>query len=123
MSTPKRYICKRFLKEGGKYEGGKYGLSADTLRYGERIGLSPPVPRSKSGIRDYGETSYGWIGWMKCICSAGVQIEALIEYAILFRERKLSRRQAILVEQRENRRKYQGGAASCSTPLAVSAPR
>ena len=35
----------------------KYGLSADTLRYYERIGLLPPVPRSKSGIRDYDETS------------------------------------------------------------------
>ena len=33
----------------------KYGLSPDTLRYYERIGLLPPVPRNKSGIRDYDE--------------------------------------------------------------------
>lgn len=33
--------------------GKKYGLSADTLRYYERIGLIPPVHRTKSGIRDY----------------------------------------------------------------------
>ena len=31
------------------------GLSADTLLYYERIGLIPPVPHSKSGIRDYDE--------------------------------------------------------------------
>ena len=30
----------------------KYGVSADTLRYYERIGLLPPVGRTKSGIRD-----------------------------------------------------------------------
>ena len=28
----------------------KYGLSQDTLRYYERIGIIPPVPRHKSRI-------------------------------------------------------------------------
>ena len=56
----------------------KYDISADTLRYYERIGLIPPVPRKKSGIRDYDEDSCGWIGLMKCMRAAGVQIEALI---------------------------------------------
>ena len=81
----------------------KYGLSADTLRYYERIGLIPPVPRSKSGIRDYDETSCGWIEMMKCMRSAGVQIEALIEYVALFQqgEETIAARKAILVEQRE----------------------
>lgn len=52
----------------------------------ERIGLIPPVPRSKSGIRDYDEESCGWIEMMKCMRKAGVQIEALIEYVTLFRQ-------------------------------------
>ena len=39
----------------------KYGLTADTLRYYERIGLIPSVPRNKSGIRDYDEESCQWI--------------------------------------------------------------
>ena len=46
------------------------GLSADTLRYYERIGLIPPVAHSKSGIRDYDEASCGWIEWMKSITRA-----------------------------------------------------
>ena len=33
----------------------KYGLTPDTLRYYERIGLLPPVPRTKAGVRDYDE--------------------------------------------------------------------
>ena len=32
----------------------KTGLSADTLRYYEKIGLIPPVPRRENGLRDYG---------------------------------------------------------------------
>ena len=55
------------------------------LRYYERIGLIPPVPRNASGIRDYDEESCGWIQLMKCMRKAGVQIEALIEYVALFR--------------------------------------
>lgn len=34
----------------------KYGLTADTLRYYERIGLLPPVGRTAGGIRNYDES-------------------------------------------------------------------
>ena len=64
----------------------RYHVTADTLRYYERIGLIPPVPRTKGGIRDYDEESCRWIELMKCLRSAGVQIEALIEYASLYRQ-------------------------------------
>ena len=37
----------------------RYGLSKDTLRYYERIGLIPSVPRNASGIRNY--DAVGWI--------------------------------------------------------------
>ena len=63
-----------------------YEISADTLRYYERIGLLPPVPRTKSGIRDYDEDSLKWIQLMKCMRKAGVQIEALVEYVALFEQ-------------------------------------
>jgi MerR family transcriptional regulator, aldehyde-responsive regulator len=33
----------------------QHGISADTLRYYERIGLIPAVNRTDSGIRDYTE--------------------------------------------------------------------
>ena len=80
----------------------RYGLSADTLRYYERIGLLPPVPRTAGGIRDYDETSCQWIELMKCMRSAGVQIEALIEYVALFRQgdTTLGARKQLLIEQR-----------------------
>lgn len=80
-----------------------YGISADTLRYYERIGLIPTVPRTKGGVRNYGEESCGWIQLMKCMRAAGVQIEALIEYVDLFQQgdATLDARKARLVEQRD----------------------
>lgn len=81
----------------------QFEISADTLRYYERIGLIPPVPRTKGGIRDYDEVSCQWIELMKCMRAAGVQIEALIDYVALFQQGDgtLDARKAILMEQRE----------------------
>ena len=81
----------------------KFDISPDTLRYYERIGLIPPVPRTSGGIRDYDEVSCSWISLMKCMRQAGVQIEALIEYVALFQQgdSTIAARKALLVEQRE----------------------
>ena len=79
------------------------GVSADTLRYYERIGLIPMVPRSESGIRNYDEVSIGWINFIKCMRGAGLPIEALIEYVALYKEgsKTEASRKAILIEQRD----------------------
>ena len=79
----------------------KYEITADTLRYYERIGLIPPVPRNKNGIRNFDETSCNWVSFVKCMRNAGVQIEALIEYVALMQANSgLERRRDILIEQR-----------------------
>ena len=80
----------------------KYGISPDTLRYYERIGLIPAVPRNRSGIRDYDEAACGWVELMKCMRAAGVQIDALIDYVALCQQGDgtAAQRKAILVEQR-----------------------
>lgn len=81
----------------------QYRLSADTLRYYERIGLIPTVNRNKSGIRDYTEEDCGWVEFIKCMRNAGIQIEALIEYVALFQsgEETTYARKQILIEQRD----------------------
>lgn len=52
----------------------KYDISADTIRYYERIGLLPPIPRKSNGIRDFDEVSCNWIEFVKCMRSAGIQL-------------------------------------------------
>ena len=88
----------------------KYEISADTLRYYERIGLIPKVTRTKSGIRDYNEEDCNWVGFAKCMRSAGIQVEALIEYVELFQmgEDTSAARKQILLEQREQLIKRMG---------------
>ncbi|MDK2905346.1 MAG: MerR family transcriptional regulator, aldehyde-responsive regulator [Eubacteriaceae bacterium] len=80
----------------------KYNMTQDTLRYYERIGLIPAVNRTKSGMRDYTEESCGWIELAKCMRSAGIPIEALIEYCALTQQgdRTITARKELLVEER-----------------------
>lgn len=56
------------------------GVSADTLRYYERIGLIPAVPRTKSGIRDYTDYYIQWIGFLQELKSMGMSLESMIDY-------------------------------------------
>ena len=64
----------------------RYDISSDTLRYYERIGLIPPVNRNKGGIRDYSEIDVRRVEFIKCIRSAGLSIEVLLEYVGLVQQ-------------------------------------
>ena len=60
-----------------------FGLSVDTLRYYERVGVIPPVPRDENGYRNYQTNDLNWIFLAKSLRSAGLSIESLIEFATL----------------------------------------
>lgn len=81
----------------------KYGLTQDTLRYYERVGMIPAVRRTAGGIRDYSESDLGWVELAVCMRSAGLPVEALIEYVRLFREgdSTISARAQLLRDQRD----------------------
>jgi DNA-binding transcriptional MerR regulator len=81
----------------------RYGVSSDTLRYYERIGLIPPVNRNGSGVRDYNELDIRRVEFAKCMRSAGLPIEVLIEYIGLVQhgDQTIETRKEILIEQRE----------------------
>lgn len=81
----------------------KYGLSVDTLRYYERVGLIPPVHRNEVGIRDYNELDLRRVDFIKCMRSAGLPVEVLIEYMGLVQQgdSTIEARKEILVEQRD----------------------
>lgn len=82
----------------------KYDISADTLRYYERVGMIPPVTRTASGIRDYQDSDLGWVGLAKCMRSAGLPVEAMIEYVRLYQEgdSTIPARLHLLLEQRQS---------------------
>lgn len=82
----------------------QYGLTPDTLRYYERVGLIPPVPRTAGGIRDYREDDCRWIEFIKCMRLAGLPVEVLADYVQLSRrgDDTLSQRRQLLKHQRES---------------------
>ncbi|WP_304153359.1 MerR family transcriptional regulator [Megamonas hypermegale] len=78
----------------------KTGVSADTLRYYERIGLLPAVPRKLNGIRDYDEFFIDWIAFIQDLKSVGMSLEAILDYISLAKLGEVSRkeRKQLLVE-------------------------
>lgn len=81
----------------------KFGLSIDTLRYYERIGLIPPVTRNSGGIREYGELDLARVDFIKCMRTAGLSLDVLIKYVGLVQagESTMDARKKILIEERE----------------------
>ena len=82
----------------------KYNLTADTIRYYEKEGLIPRVPRTKNGIRDFDEETCSWIEFIKCMRNAGLEIETLKQYVTLFKQgRKTIKERKVLLEEQRNK--------------------
>ena len=64
----------------------KYNISQDTLRYYEKSGMIPPVPRTEGGIRNYGKEELRWIEMALCMRNAGLSVEAMALYLRLFQQ-------------------------------------
>lgn len=81
----------------------KYQITADTLRYYERVGAIPPVTRTSGGIRDYTQQDILWVKNAICMRNAGLSLEMLAEYVRLFQEGDdtIPARLALLTEARE----------------------
>ena len=81
----------------------KHNLTADTLRYYEKVGLIPKVGRTSGRIRNYTDTDCNWIEFIKCMRNAGVSIESLVEYVKLFEqgEATADKRKQILIGERD----------------------
>ncbi|HCD1062608.1 TPA: MerR family transcriptional regulator, partial [Listeria monocytogenes] len=80
-----------------------FGLTVDTLRYYERVGVIPPVHRNESGYRDYKTSDLNWVYLVKNLRNAGLSVESLIEFATLAQLRETQNVEAaqkqVLVDQ------------------------
>lgn len=81
----------------------KFDISTDTLRYYERVGLIPSVNRKESGIRDYNDLDLRRVEFIKCMRSAGLPVETLIDYISLVMQgdQTIGARKEILMDQKE----------------------
>lgn len=65
--------------------------------------MIPPVTRTAGGIRNFTEEDLKWVELAKCMRSAGLPVEAMIEYVRLFQEgdATIPARLQLLVNQRD----------------------
>lgn len=77
------------------------GVSADTIRYYEKIALIPPVKRNKNGVREFDDEDLKWIKFTRQMRNAGLSIEGLTHYLALFSEGRhtVPERKQLLSEQ------------------------
>lgn len=78
------------------------GISVDTLRYYERIGLITDIERNGSGHRCYSNDDVGWIDLLICLRGTGMSIADMQRFAQLVRgtEATIPARIALLQEHR-----------------------
>ncbi|MEQ4205565.1 MerR family transcriptional regulator [Actinopolymorpha sp. B17G11] len=94
------------------------GLSLDTLRYYERLGLFGPVSRTAGGRRIYTDGDLAWVQLLVCLRRAGLGIADLQMF--MGRLRNGSTSSGSVVELLENHRAELGGQlAQLQTALRV----
>jgi DNA-binding transcriptional MerR regulator len=77
------------------------GISIDTLRYYERIGLLDPVRRDQSGYRRYSQQDLDWIGLLMALRKTGMPLAQMARLGQLRRqgfETTLTERRLLLEE-------------------------
>jgi Predicted transcriptional regulators len=62
------------------------GLSVDTLRFYEKIGLIAPPMRNDAGRRVYGKDVLGWVGFLEQLNATGMKQADRIRYAKLHQQ-------------------------------------
>lgn len=62
------------------------GISIDTIRYYEKVGIIPKVQKSENGYRNYRVSDLNWIYLAKKMRSAGLSIEQMVNFIRLKNE-------------------------------------
>jgi DNA-binding transcriptional MerR regulator len=80
------------------------GVSADTLRYYEKVGILPGVARSASGHRRFDDADLGWIRLVQCLRATGMPIDDLHQYAVLMQQGDTTAGERLHLLERHRRR-------------------
>lgn len=79
------------------------GVSLDTLRDYERVGLISHVERAVSGHRRYSADDVGWVDVLRCVRTTGMPIARMQQFAELCRMAGTeAQRLDLLVEHRDD---------------------
>ncbi len=94
------------------------GISRDTLRYYEKVGILPGIARSESGHRRFSDDDMGWIKMVQCLRATGMPIEDLHAYAELMQQGDATSAERLRLLD-EHRRRIKDDMAELSTALEL----
>ncbi len=94
------------------------GVSRDTLRYYERVGILPGIARSQSGHRRFSDDDMGWIKLVQCLRATGMPIEDLQTYAELMQQGDSTAAERLRLLQ-DHRRRIKEDMAELQTALEL----
>ena len=80
------------------------GISADTIRYYERVGLVPPITRTATGIRDFQDQDIEALEFIMCFRSAGGSVDSLVDYMSLFQKGDETREERLGILEDEKKK-------------------
>ena len=80
------------------------GISADTIRYYERVGLVPPITRTATGIRDFQDQDIEALEFIKCFRSTGVSVDSLVDYMSLYQKGDETREERLGILEDEKKK-------------------
>ena len=94
------------------------GVSRDTLRYYERVGILPGIARSRSGHRRFSDDDMGWIKLVQCLRATGMPIEDLQTYAELMQQGDMTAGERLRLLQ-DHKHRIQADMAELATALEL----
>ena len=80
------------------------GISADTIRYYERVGLVPPITRTATGIRDFQDQDIEALEFIKCFRSTGISVDSLVDYMSLYQKGDETREERLGILEEEKKK-------------------
>ncbi|MUO43008.1 MerR family transcriptional regulator [Agrobacterium vitis] len=101
------------------------GLSIDTIRYYEKLGMLPKVRRGSDGRRDFSAENIEWLVLLSSLRETGMPMERMRHFAQLYQHghKTLSERRAMLLDHAEHLQKRRAALDRCAELLAYKLKR
>lgn len=95
------------------------GLSIDTIRYYEKVGLLPVVARGGDGHRRFSPEMIDWLHLLRALRDTGMPMKTMSAFAELYRhgDHTIAERKKILLEHAERLRRKQDQLTRCEDLL------
>ncbi len=100
------------------------GLSADTIRYYEKTGMLPQIPKNKSGWRQFDANAMEWLITLERLRSTGMPLKEVRRFAVLVHDDQsetleaMNERLEILRRHAERLKKRREELGACEAYLA-----